>query len=271
MSKKKKVFLSFLVVVAALAYFNPHRNNAGAQGWRNASREPVGLAPDPAMTSEAVIQVYTARAYSWRGYFGVHPWIAVKPTNAEAFTVYEVIGWRLRWGEDVVSIRERPADARWFGNAPELLADMRGEGVDAIIRKIDTAARSYPYTDQYSVYPGPNSNTFIAHVARQVPELKIDLPPTAIGKDYLGPSLFAKAPSGTGYQFNIGGLFGIMASVKEGLELNILGLTFGVNPFDPAIKLPGIGRIGPDRKLDYKPQAKTANTKPEKLIAEKPL
>jgi hypothetical protein len=275
MTKKRKVTLFFILMIGLIVVLNPHKNNAGAQGWRNASQESVGLAPDPAVTPEAVIQVYTARTWGWRGYLGVHPWIAVKPSNAEAYTVYEVIGWRLRWGEDVVAVRERPADARWFGNAPELLADMRGDGVDAIIKKIDVAARSYPYGDQYTVYPGPNSNTFVAHVAREVPELKIDLPPTAIGKDYLGSDVIAKTPSGTGYQISLGGLFGVMASAKEGLEINILGLVFGINPLDPSIKLPGVGRIGPARKLDY--QAKVTadidvtETRSEKLVSEKPL
>jgi len=268
MTKKRKIFILIILVVGSIALLNPHINNAGAQGWRTASREPVGLAPDPAKTPEAVIQVYTARAYSWRGYFGVHPWIAVKPSNAEAFTVYEVIGWRLRWGENVVAIHERAADARWFGNAPELLVDMRGDGVDAIIKKIDAAAHSYPYNDQYTIYPGPNSNTFVAHVAREVPELKIDLPPTAIGKDYLGSSLLAKTPSGTGYQFNIGGLFGVMASLKEGMEINLLGLVFGINPLDPSIKLPGIGRIGPARRLDYQATPETVKIQLEKQVAD---
>ena len=258
------------MVVVIMALLHPHRNNAGAQGWRNASQEPVGLAPDPALTSEAVVQVYTARTWGWRGYLGVHPWIAVKPSNAAAYTVYEVIGWRLRWGENVVAIRERVADARWFGNAPELLADMRGDGVDAIIKKIDKAARSYPYTDNYAVFPGPNSNTFVAHVARHVPELKIDLPPTAIGKDYLGSELVAKTPSGTGYQVSIGGLFGAMVSLKEGLEINILGLVFGINPLEPSIKLPSIGRIGPARKLDFDGPSKISKAGAE-MATEKPL
>lgn len=46
---------------------------AQAQYWWNASREPVGLAPDPAATPEAIVQVYGARAYSWRGYLGILP------------------------------------------------------------------------------------------------------------------------------------------------------------------------------------------------------
>ena len=66
--------------------------------WRSASSEPAGLAPDPVAEREALVQVYAARAFGWRGWFGVHTWVAVKPTNAGAYRVYEVIGWRLRWG-----------------------------------------------------------------------------------------------------------------------------------------------------------------------------
>ena len=59
--------------------------------WRTASREPANIAPDPLMTSEAIVHVYAARTYSWRGAFGVHTWISVKPTEASTYTIYEVI------------------------------------------------------------------------------------------------------------------------------------------------------------------------------------
>jgi hypothetical protein len=214
--------------------------------WRTASREPVGLAPDPAMTPEAVVQVYAARTIGWRGLFGVHTWIAVKPARGQ-YAVYEVIGWRLRSGGSALVIRNRPPDARWFGAAPELIADKRGAGVDALIVRIEKAARDYPWAGKYSLWPGPNSNTFTAWVLRAVPELKADLPPTAIGKDYTGDKLIASAPSGAGVQLSVFGLLGLTASGVEGLELNLLGLTFGVNPFDPALKLPMLGRLGPAR------------------------
>lgn len=213
--------------------------------WWTASRESAGIAPDPAQHHEAIIQVYGARAYSWRGYFGVHTWFAVKPTGAPDFTVYEVIGWRVRRGAPAVYISNRPADGRWFDAMPELLADVRGQGVDEMIRRVDDAARNYPYMDEYTVWPGPNSNTFVAHVARAVPELRLDLPPTAIGKDYLpGGKVFAKTPSGTGVQISLAGLLGLMIGREEGLELNLLGLTFGIDPLAPALKLPMAGRIG---------------------------
>jgi hypothetical protein len=217
---------------------------AGAQGWRGASSEAVGLAPDPATTPEAVIQVYGARAWGWRGYFGVHTWIAVKPPKAAAYTVYEVLGWQLRWSDSAVAIRQRTADARWYGSAPQLFADKRGAEAEVLIPRIDQAARSYPFANEYSAWPGPNSNTFTAWVARAVPELEAHLPPTAIGKDYLRDRVFAAAPSGSGLQFSLHGLFGVLASGVEGVELNVLGLTFGIDPFSPAIKLPLLGRLG---------------------------
>jgi hypothetical protein len=215
-----------------------------AQGWRNASRAPVGLAPDPMTITEAVVQVYAARAVRWRGYIGVHSWIAVKAERAQEFTVYEVMGWRLRRTGSSVVRSSRAPDGRWFGNEPELLADLRGDRAAEAITQIERGVAAYPYADRYRVWPGPNSNTFTAFVLRGVPGLRVDLPATAIGKDYLGPRIVAGAPSGTGGQFNIMGVFGVLAAAEEGLEINLLGLTFGVDPMDLSLKAPFVGRIG---------------------------
>jgi hypothetical protein len=215
---------------------------AAAADWRTASHAPVGLAPAPASTPEAVIQVYGARVWGMKGLLGVHTWVAVKPTKAKHWTVYEVIGWRLRWSDSAVVVSEREPDARWFGNAPELYAEKRGEGVDEMIERIDKAARSYPYGGEYSVWPGPNSNTFTAWLTRSVPELGVDLPATAIGKDYLRDKIVGSAPSGRGYQLSLAGLLGVTASGVEGLEINILGLSFGLG--QSGLKLPFVGNIG---------------------------
>jgi hypothetical protein len=220
---------------------------AGSRDRRTTSRAPVGLAPDPAATPEAVVQVYGARCSGWLGYLGVHTWIAVKPSGARAYTVYEVIDWRLRRSGSAVAIRKRAPDAPWGGNAPVILANKRGDGVDALIERIDKAVREYPYAHEYVVWPGPNSNTFTAYVARTVPELGLDLPPTAIGKDYLGDRLLATAPSGDGFQLSLFGLLGVLASGVEGFEVNVLGLAFGIDPFSPALRLPLVGRFGTAR------------------------
>ncbi len=240
----RRIAVIFLIVIAASAITAWDRHSVRAD-WRTASREPTGIAPDPAVATEAIIQVYGARAFRWRGYFGVHTWIAVKPTNAPQFTVYEVMGWRAYRGGDAIAISSRAPDSRWFGAPPEILADVRGEGVDAMIKDVEAAVKTYPYSHNYTIWPGPNSNTFTAHVARAVPGLRLDLPPTAIGKDYIpGGGIFAKAPSGSGYQVSLFGLLGLMAAKEEGIEVNILGLTFGIDVMDPALKLPLAGRIG---------------------------
>ena len=243
----------YVVAAGMLALALAMVGRVTAQDWRTASREPVGIAPDPALAREAIVQAYAARAVGWRGVFGVHTWIAVKPADAPAYTVYEVIGWRLRWGDSALAVHERAPDARWFGAAPELLAEKRGAGVDELIARIDAAARAYPWAGEYTIWPGPNSNTFTAWVARAVPELALDLPPTAIGKDYSGAKLVTSAPSGRGVQVSLFGLAGLTASPVEGLEVNLLGLAFGLNPFDPSIKLPLLGRLGPARAIASPP------------------
>ena len=215
---------------------------SAASDWRTASHAPVGLAPDPATTSEAVIQVYGARVWGAKGIFGVHTWVAVKPTNAKHYTVYEVIGWRLRWSDSAVVISDRDPDARWYGNEPELYAEKRGEGVDDMIARVDKAARSYPFANEYGLWPGPNSNTFTAWLTRSVPELGVDLPGTAIGKDYLRDKIIDSAPSGRGYQLSLAGLLGVTASSVEGFEVNLLGLSFGIG--QSGLKLPFVGHVG---------------------------
>jgi hypothetical protein len=233
--------------IAAIAARAVVSGGAASPHWRAVSRQPVRLAPDPATTPEPVVQVYGARCSRWRGYFGVHTWIAVKPAGARTYTVYEVMGSRFRRTGSALAIRTRAPDSHWFGHAPKLLAERRGNGVEALIARIDKAAREYPYIGKYVIWPGPNSNTFTAWVARSVPELEVDLPPTAIGKDYLGHRLTATAPSGSGFQVSLGGLLGVLASGVEGLEINVLGLTFGIDPFSPALKLPFVGRLGAAR------------------------
>ena len=143
------------------------------KAWWEASRQSSGVSPNPDEVMEAVIQVFAARAFSWRGILGVHTWITVKPTNASEYTVYQLVGWRLRRGEDPVVIQRDIPDRLWYDAVPELLVDVRGKGVDELIKKIDKAAKTYPYRNTYSVWPGPNSNTFIAWIGRIVPELSL--------------------------------------------------------------------------------------------------
>lgn len=157
---------------------------SSSKDWRTASRESAGIAPDPRVTNEAVLQVYGADTWGWRGWFAIHTWIAAKRTGESSYTVYEVMGWRQRRGLPVVRIEQDLPDRYWFGERPQLLKEHRGDGVDRLIASVDAAARSYPWPLTYKVFPGPNSNTFTAWIARHVPELGLALPFSAIGSGY---------------------------------------------------------------------------------------
>lgn len=213
--------------------------------WRRADRASVGLAPAAGDAPEPIVQVYAARAFNWRGLFGVHTWIATKPAGADSYTVHQVVGWQLRATGTVVDSAHDLPDRRWYDAEPWLLLDIRGARAATLIPRIERAVERYPYGDRYVLWPGPNSNTFVAWIGREVPALGLSLPATAIGKDWLGEDRYlAPAPSGTGWQLSLGGYLGALIAGREGLELNLGGAVLGVDWQRPALKLPGIARLG---------------------------
>jgi hypothetical protein len=75
--------------------------------------------------------------------------------------------------------------------------------------------------------------------------LKAVLPPTAIGKDYpYHGDWFGLTASRTGMYVSLGGYLGLTIGWIEGIELNFMGGVLGFDLRRPAIKLPGIGRLG---------------------------
>lgn len=239
----KRVKIS--IILASAGLFLVSIMAASGQDWRTADRSSAGHAPDPLQFKEAVIQIYAARTVGWRGRLAVHTWISTKPAGAEHYTVHHVVGWRSRRNLPVVVSEVDIPDRAWFGNKPDVLVDIRGEQAEELIPQLFEAIDAYPYTDKYVMWPGPNSNTFTAYVGREIPELELDLPSTAIGKDYLGSyTFFDSTPGGSGYQFSVFGLLGVSLATQEGLEVNLLGLNFGINPAKLQLKLPGLGSIG---------------------------
>lgn len=237
--------LTCIVLLAqAGAAQDPAKISTTARGsWASAPRHSAAIAPDPAqLVDVAIVQVYTAATYGWRGFFAVHPWIIVKRGAETAYTRYDVVGWR---APHVVQRNYALPDGLWYGATPELLVDHRGEVAEAMIDDIEAAVRSYPFPNQYRSYPGPNSNTFLAHIGREVPALKLDLPANAIGKDYRAlTSPLGVSPSGSGVQLTLLGLLGVSVGVQEGIEFNVLGLNFGIDLNTPALRLPFWGRWG---------------------------
>jgi hypothetical protein len=164
-------------------------------GWRDARRDSAGLAPDPDAHEAAVVQVYTAAVYGWRGVVADHSWIAVKARGAPAYRRYEVIGWRLRRGGSVVVEHAGIPDAYWYGSEPTLRLDLRGAEAEDLIPRIEAASACYPWPDRYEAWPGPNSNSYIQWIALAVPELGLELPWRAIGKNWMQAHFDAQAGS----------------------------------------------------------------------------
>jgi hypothetical protein len=210
--------------------------------WQLADRSSAGLLPPAAAHPDPMVRVYAARTVRWRGIFAVHTWIVVKERNASRYTRYDYTAW----GEPI-RVNGFAADGRWFGDMPQTIAAADGEAAASMIPRIQSAIEGYKlraYGD-YRAWPGPNSNTFVAAVMSAVPELRTALPPTAIGKDFpYSGEYFGFTPSGTGIRATLGGYLGLTVGWVEGLEINFLGAVFGVDIRRPAVKLPGLGRLG---------------------------
>ena len=239
------ILVSFGLSVARVSLAQSGAPSTSWTSWRDAPKHSAGIAPDPTeLADTAIVQVYAAPTYGWRGYLAVHTWIIFKKTGETTYTRYDVIGWR---GTNVVQRDYALPDGLWYGARPHLLVDQRGREVDKLIGEVEAAIASYPFPDEYKAYPGPNSNTFIAHIGREVPALKLDLPANAIGKDCRPiTQAVGLSSSGSGLQATFLGLLGLNVGWQEGLELNVLGLDFGVDLNSPGLRLPFIGRIGMD-------------------------
>jgi len=231
------IFLLPLVLRAVVYYAG-----ARAGSWRDADWSSAHMLAPAASDPAARILVFSGRTGRWKGIFAVHSWIVLKPENAESYTRYDLTGF----GRPL-HVNGWAPDARWFGNTPQVIADISGPAATAAIPKIRAAIAAYPFArlGDYRLWPGPNSNTFVANVLRAAPELDIALPPEAIGKDFRADgAVFGLTGSGTGIEASLWGLVGVKVGWVEGLEVNLLSLVAGLDVRRPALKLPGFGRIG---------------------------
>lgn len=205
--------------------------------WSSTGRLPAPVAHKPAM-----VRIFAARTGRWKGIFAVHTWIVLKDRDAAAYHRFDKVGWGAP-----VRLNAYPPDARWYSNLYDTVYAVDGAEAERLIPQIRAAIAAYPYGESgdYRIWPGPNSNTFTACVIAAVPGMDAILPPTAIGKDFpCTGGMLERTPTGTGWRFTAGGYFSLSAGWSEGLELSFLGAVVGIDFRKPAIKLPGIGRIG---------------------------
>lgn len=208
--------------------------------WRAASWDSSGVLPEAQNVQPATVILLSTRTGNWKSIFAEHMSIVLKPANATQWTRYDVVGWGNPVRRDAYV-----ADAYWYGNTPRVIFRLDGAEAAALIPKIERNIAHYPNQKRgsYTVWPGPNSNTFVSWVVRNTEGFHAELPPVAVGKDWLGWMGVAPAPSKTGYSASIAGLFGATLAMEEGAELHVLGSTIGIDPNDLAIKLPALGKL----------------------------
>lgn len=245
--RRKLIVLSiltlFLLPIAARAALFAYEGGPGS--WREADWSSAGTLPAATSDPDARVLVMSGRTGGWKGVFSVHSWIVLKPAKAASYRRYDVVGW----GSPVRTNGWAP-DARWFGNKPQVVLDLRGAEAAALIPKVEAAVRNYQYANagDYRIWPGPNSNTFVANVLRAIPEVETALPANAVGRDFRPWPYVGLSDSGTGIEASLWGLLGFKVGWVEGVEVNFMGLVAGLDLRNPGVKLPGFGRIGPSHE-----------------------
>ncbi|MCI5073576.1 DUF3750 domain-containing protein [Oricola sp.] len=244
-------FVKFFLLFVALAFVAPMAAAAGwwatvdrPGSWRSANWSATGLLPAPAENTDAAIYVLSARTGGFKGAFSVHSWIVVKDSGASHYERYEKVGWGSPIRQDAYA-----ADAAWYSNRPWIVAKLNGQSAEAALSQVRKAIATYPFNHRgdYRIWPGPNSNSFIAHVLREAPALDAVLPPNAVGRDYLASGdWFSVDPDGRDLHVSLAGLIGLSAGLRSGLEFHLLGQTAGFDIRRPALKIPAVGRVGVD-------------------------
>jgi hypothetical protein len=210
--------------------------------WRDAKWTSARLLPDANASHEAAIYVLSARTGGLKGAIASHSWIVLKDKGAANYERFDKVGWG-----SPIRRNGYVADAFWYSNQPSLVAMVKGAEAEALIPKVRQVIDAYPFAKSggYTIYPGPNSNTFIAHVLRHVPEIGAVLPPEATGRDYLSDGgFFYAAPDGRDFSLSLNGYAGISIGARSGFEVNFMGLVAGIDVQNPGVKVPALGYFG---------------------------
>jgi hypothetical protein len=238
--KRFALLIGLIYLVPSLAAAGYWASRSHPANWRAADWSSTGLLPDPEKDDKARIYILAARTGGFKGAFAVHSWIVIKDANPSHYDRFDVVGW----GNPVRQNGYEP-DGRWYSNRPEIIWQAEGDRAAALIPDIRKAIADYRYNQKgsYTLWPGPNSNTFVATIMRAVPEIDAVLPPNAVGRDFLGPSEFAFYDRTGNLNLTLYGLIGLSAGVKSGFEVHLLGLVAGFDLSRPALKIPAVGRL----------------------------
>ncbi|MBK8979433.1 MAG: DUF3750 domain-containing protein [Planctomycetes bacterium] len=173
--------------------------------------------------------------FPWVARFATHAWVDLRLDGV--WHRVEVMPYGPEVWDRQVPETAVFADNRW--NHPVHVVAFFDEAADAsrIGAAVLRAVERYPYEGHYRAWPGPNSNTFVEWLSHEIRGFAFELHPTAVGKDWAGWGSARTSSTRTGIELETAAL-GVQVGLREGVELHLLGLTFGVGLWPPRLKLP---------------------------------
>lgn len=224
---------------------------AGCQATRPSSlREPIGDAP-----AVLVKRLRIPSSEPWITRFASHTWFDVRSLSEGDWHRVEIPTPASGMQDQPVSADEVFADERW-GRAVEVIAAEAGEGARRLANAVRLRAAVYDGRT-YRAWPGPNSNTFVESVLREVDGLSAVLDHNAVGKDWALPGRVGLTGTGYGVELETP-LVGVQLGLLEGVELHLLGLTAGIGIYPLALRLPFLPALQlvdrPDLSIGWSPR-----------------
>lgn len=175
-----------------------------------------------------------------------HSWVVANvrgPSGAFRYRRYEWLG------DATATDSDNPFD--YFGNGDVaihgVVLDEDPAKLAEMVACLERETRSYREVN-CGCWPGPNSNTFADGLIRAC-GLGIELPASAIGRDYRGPIGVSVTEARTGVQLETW-LGGAKIGLAEGVGADLAGLSLGLHFWPPGIEVPlNPGRVGLDSSV----------------------
>lgn len=239
-SRRLLLFLLAVFILPALLHLGVWSLTDRPDGWRQATWSSAGILPLTPSPDEATIYVMTARTGGIKGAFATHSWLVLKPLGASTYDRYDVVGWG-----NPVRKNAYDADGHWYSNKPMISYRLTGKKAELLLPQVEKAIAAYRWRKRgdYTIWPGPNSNTFVASVLGQIPGLAAATPSTAIGRDFPVDGRWIGRRKNGALFATLGGYFGVVAGGGRGLEINFLGLVAGINPGALEVAIPAFGAL----------------------------
>lgn len=202
----------------------------------------AGLPPDDGRAQALLVAVPLPPPLS----FAVHPWFLTLDPREGTWHRWEV--WQDAsppWGHVQRDMLSPGSACEMGGGPPRVLARWRGEEAARLAATLARESPRYRFRERYVAWPGPNSNTYAVEMMREA-GVEADLPASMIGRRWRGTlGVGAGAPPG-GWGLALDTpLAGVSLGLREGLEVQVLALPVGIDPWPPALRLPiGDGRLG---------------------------